>query len=250
MEKRIISGISVQSITHNNQKYFLCLPPKTGTRSFHRMLYRQRLLNIPSYITLINTNLQHNALPPNHYSLQYAPDIRHSSVPKDFTGNIVVTVRNPLDRISSLYAMAREEDYVARGQIKNIDLSPTQLIELFLKIMEQASFKCSLPTTNDRSKLLHHAQFIIYYHFLMQRAPQYIIRCEAQEQDILKLPFIANLDEYNRCDGYDKGGEEQRFRVKENKEQIKDYILSNQEWINKINEYFHMDFELFGYRML
>lgn len=249
MEKSLVTSTFIQTLHYNNEKYFLCLPPKTGTRSLHRMLYRRRLLNIPSYITLVDTNLHHNQLPPNHYSLQYMPNMTHCPVLKDFTGNIVVTVRNPLNRISSLYAMAREEDYVTKGQVNDINLSPIQSIELFLKIIEQASFKFSSPTSADRDKL-HYAQFIIYYHYLRQRTPQYVIHLETQEQDILKLPFVSNLDEYKRWDGYDKGGDEQRLRVKQNKDQIKDYILSHQEWINKINEFFHMDFELFGYKML
>ena len=194
----------------NGEDYIIILPPKTGSRSFQKFFLKKNILSVKRNpdVSIDDVTVQHDTLDLN------------------FSGKIIVTARDPLNRVISLYLMLR-------GYIdKNI--SETS-IETFFRVEHDKT----VGTFKGKSG-------IIDFH-LWGKHPHYVINTDTQEQDILKLPFIDNLDGYERITGYET---EKLQMISKQKEFVRNYIISNRNLAEKINNQYGSDFDYFGYEKI
>lgn len=185
-------------VQHQNEDYLFLLPERTGTRSIYLLL---------SYLNLI-TPLPKNWIP------------NHNPMPDNYTGKVVVSVRHPLDRFISGYAIAR---------FRFADITLDHMFS-------------SIGNTNKEIFPGHKwKETSVITNLLGDRSPDYVIRLESIEQDLIKLPFINDVSALPHVN--------EPLSLEERLD-IRNQIILNREWAEKLNTVFYSDFINFDYETI
>ncbi len=185
-------------IQFQEQEYLFVLPGRTASRTIYQLLIDLNLVSVPTK----------NWIPS------------HAPVTDEFTGNLVVSVRHPLDRFISGYfnAMELDENLTLHGMIESIGIEGAQV------------FNGVYWTPNN-----------IIYNSIGGRSADYIIHTETIEKDLLLLPFI---DDVSKLEHIGKTG------TTAERNAIINQIIFDRALADKINSVFEDDFVQFGYEFI